>query len=100
MSTSTFGTVYDARPRSVVWNGSSLRQPRGSGLSMFTTVAHVSVIERPVLVPPWSVRPLPSRAFDREVDAVPVVGARRPEVRFERHVVLRAARAAAAAVCV
>ena len=35
-----------------VWNGSSLWQPRGSGLSMVTTVAHVSVIERPVLVPP------------------------------------------------
>ena len=30
---------------------------------MFTTVAHVSVIERPVLVPPWRVNPCLVRAL-------------------------------------
>src|SRR6476469_7028384 len=30
-STSIFGMIYVARPRTVVWNGSTLWQPRGSG---------------------------------------------------------------------
>ena len=46
------GTVYDANPRNVVSIGSTERQFRGSGLSMFTTVAQVSTIPRPVVVPP------------------------------------------------
>ena len=36
MSTSTVGIVYGAEPRSVVRNGSTLWQFRGSGLSMRT----------------------------------------------------------------
>ena len=38
-------------------------QPRGSGLSIFTTVAQVFCTPRPVLVPPWTVKPPRSRAF-------------------------------------
>src|SRR5947207_14352816 len=59
----TFGTVYDADPRSVVSTGSTERQFRGSGLSIFTTVAQVSVIARPVVVPTWAVSPCRVRAF-------------------------------------
>ena len=51
ISTSTFGIVYAAEPRSVVRNGSTLRQFRGSGLSIKTVVAQLSVTARPVLVP-------------------------------------------------
>jgi hypothetical protein len=62
-STSTFGIVYDADPRKVVVNGSTVRQFRGFGLSMSTTLAQRSVTSRPVLVPPWNTSPLPIRAL-------------------------------------
>src|SRR5688572_8825431 len=62
-STSTFGSVYDADPRKVVLNGSTVRQFRGFGLSMLTTVSQRSVTVRPVLVPPWNVSPLAIRAL-------------------------------------
>src|SRR5688500_8370324 len=62
-STSIFGIVYDARPRNVVWNGSTSRQLRGSGLSISTVVAQSSCIDRPVLVPPENVSPQRVRAF-------------------------------------
>src|SRR5262245_59181737 len=65
--------MYVARPRIVVWNGSSLWHPRGSGpRSAFVTplnwlyfvaVPHVSTIERPVLVPIDVVSPPRSRAL-------------------------------------
>src|SRR5688572_10574491 len=62
-STSIFGIVYDARPRNVVWNGSTSRQLRVSGLSMTPAVAQLSCTERPVLVPPEKVSPHRVRAF-------------------------------------
>ena len=61
--TPSLGIMYDARPRSVVSTGSTARQFLGSGLSTFTMVAHVSLIARPVVVPPWSVRLPLIRAF-------------------------------------
>jgi hypothetical protein len=61
--TSTFGTVYVASPRNVVWKGSTVLQLRGSGLSIFICVSQRSSTSRPVLVPPWNTRPLRSRAF-------------------------------------
>src|SRR6266850_221716 len=63
ISTFSFGTVYDAEPRNVVSYGSTNRQFRGSGLSMFTTDAHVSMVERPVVVPAWRFSPCLVRAF-------------------------------------
>src|SRR5262245_44197271 len=65
-STSILGTIYVARPRTVVWNGSTLRQPRGSGPAdalvavltwlYFVAVAQSSTTARPVLVPSDVVR--------------------------------------------
>src|SRR5262249_39568234 len=49
--TPAFGMMYEARPRTVVSTGSTRRQFRGSGLSTFKIVAHVSLIPRPVVVP-------------------------------------------------
>ena len=79
-STSTFGTVYDASPRTVVWNGSTSRQLRRSLIvagfvnvgtrlsgaaveSSTCAIAQVSSIDRPVCVPICSVRPWRRRAF-------------------------------------
>ena len=81
-STSTFGTVYDASPRTVVWNGSASRQLRTSFIvgqvrqgrgrvhcarrdrqSSACAIAHASSIDRPVCVPTCSVRPWRRRAF-------------------------------------
>ena len=67
ISTSIFGTIYVARPRTVVWNGSTLWQPRGSGPAAtllveftwlyFVATAQLSTTARPVLVPIDVVRP-------------------------------------------
>src|SRR4051812_47228267 len=75
-STSTFGRVYDARPRTVVWNGPSFLQLRWSGLSpggpvgrlavglwVKPPVAHALRTDRPVVLPICSVSPCFSRAF-------------------------------------
>jgi len=75
-STSTFGTVYDASPRMVVWNGWTSRQLRRSFIvprfvnvaAVFTVptttvpsnaraISQESVTDRPVCVPNCSVRP-------------------------------------------
>ena len=71
-STSTFGTVYDARLRKVVRNGSLALH---SGVPLITSsgppnrpvsTSHVSLTPRPVLVPPCSTRPLAKRMlYDR-----------------------------------
>ena len=90
ISTFTFGTVYDAEPRNVVSKGSTNRQFRGSGLSMFTTDSHVSMVERPVVVPAWRFRPCARPRVQRDVDALPEVGPGRAVVGFERHVIVRA----------
>ena len=80
-STSTFGIVYDASPRSVVWNGSTSRQLRRSLIvarfvnvrprhcsgtivaSSTRAVSQVSSTDRPVCVPNCSVSPWRRRAF-------------------------------------
>src|SRR4029077_14745190 len=49
--TPILGTVYDARPRTVVSPGSTRRQLRGSGLSTSTIEVHASLMPRPVVVP-------------------------------------------------
>src|SRR5207247_9711837 len=58
---SIFGPIYVARPRTVVWNGSTLCQPRVSGPAAtlvveftwlyFVATAQLSTTARPVLVP-------------------------------------------------
>src|SRR5207253_2475371 len=65
-STSIFGMMYVASPRTVVWNGSTLWQPRGSGPAAtllfgftwlyFVAVAQSSSTARPVVVPTEVVR--------------------------------------------
>src|SRR5690349_13690326 len=65
-STSTFGTVYDARPRkdvaqaSVTSHESTRDEPRSSGSAFVTE--QLSRTARPVLVPPCTVRPIGNRA--------------------------------------
>ena len=65
-STSTFGTVYEARPLKEVVHFSATSHestralPRSSGSARVRS--HVSRTARPVLVPPCKVRPLASRA--------------------------------------
>ena len=69
MSTSTFGIVYDASPRRVVWNGSTSRQLRRSLMvvwvvaSITASVAQVFTVDRPVEVPTWKFSPWRRRAF-------------------------------------
>ena len=95
-STSTLGTVYDASPRIVVWNGSTSWQLRRSLIScrppsMFA-VGRAGVLDgRPVCVPNCSVRPCRRRAFSVKSTPCQYCVALRAEVRFERDVVLRAA---------
>ena len=99
-STSTFGTVYDASPRTVVWNGSTSRQLRRSLIvvvvevrrSIDHLVGRAGVLNRPAgLRPELQRQALAETRVQREIDAVPVRGALRAEVGFERDVVLRAA---------
>src|SRR5687767_11997647 len=61
-STSIFGRVYAADPRTEVSHGSVTSQPRGSGLSMLTTESQVLRTPRPVVVPPCNMSPPRRRA--------------------------------------
>ena len=92
-STSIFGIVYEASPRTVVSNGSASWQLRRS--LIFSAPVDVGRRFAGVLHGPAGLRPelqcqsLAKTRIQCEVDAVPVVGALRAEVRFERDVVLR-----------
>src|SRR5689334_11741949 len=65
-STSIFGTVYDARPRSDVvhasatWHESTRFDPSSSGSAW--VIAQLSRTARPLLVPAWMLSPLIRRA--------------------------------------
>jgi hypothetical protein len=58
---STFGMVYAISPLNCVANGATVRQKRRLGESSFGLTSQVSVTARPVLVPPWNIRPLRMR---------------------------------------
>src|SRR5580765_3411860 len=65
MRTSTFGTMYEARPLKEVWNGDSTWQ---YGLSVNDSgtaarIAHQSLTTLPVLVPPENVKPCTLRTL-------------------------------------
>ena len=71
-STSILGSVYAASPLkdvmtgSVTWHDACARHapaPVPRCLGQVRLVSQVSRTPRPVLVPPWNVRPLASRAF-------------------------------------
>ena len=108
-STSTLGTVYDASPRTVVWNGSASRQLRSvldrGQVRQCRGRVHCSrrdrrverlcdragvLVDRPVCVPTCSVSPWRRRAFSVKSTPCQYCAALRAEVRFERDVVLRA----------
>ena len=57
---------------------------------MFTTVAHVSIDRAPGRGAGLEGQSLPGPRVQRDVDALPVVGAGRAVVGFERHVIVRA----------
>src|SRR5262245_47828032 len=79
MRTATFGKIYGASPRIVVENGSTLRQPGGSGPASalltvltwlyFVAVAQVSTTERPIPVPNDAT--IPPRSRELRVKSMP-----------------------------